>query len=102
MKVEVTQVKHNALSTVVKQTGVRRHTCNPVFKESMSFEINDLNNLRDGMTVVCTLSSKGLTGKRQTLGQLRFGLGSSRTTEKQQWANVLRNPGHSINQWHTF
>ncbi|XP_030833150.1 synaptotagmin-B isoform X2 [Strongylocentrotus purpuratus] len=102
IKVAVTQVKDNALSTVVKRTRVRRHTRQPVFKESMSFEINDLNNLRDGMTVVCSLSGKSLTGKPQTLGQVRFGLGASRETEKLQWANVLRNPGLSITQWHTL
>lgn len=102
IKVAVTQVKNNALSTVVKRTRVRRHTRQPVFKESMSFEINDLNNLRDGMTVVCSLSGESLTRKPQTIGQVRFGLGASRDTEKLQWANVLRNPGLSITQWHTL
>ncbi|XP_054754288.2 synaptotagmin-like protein 3 [Lytechinus pictus] len=102
VKVEVTQIKNNALSTVVKQTGFRRHSRNPVFKELMSFEINDLNNLRDGMTVLCTLSSKSFTGKPRIIGQVRFGVGASKESEKQQWANVLQHPGLSVTRWHTL
>ncbi|XP_072167136.1 uncharacterized protein [Diadema setosum] len=102
IRVEVTQVRNGSLSTQVKHSVAKHRSSNPVFKEAMTFGINDLNNLRNGMTVVCTLSRRGAAGQSKTVGEVRLGVGSKKPSETQQWRDVIQNPGKCISQWHAL
>ncbi|XP_033634293.1 C2 calcium-dependent domain-containing protein 4C-like [Asterias rubens] len=103
VEVQLTQVgSSGGLDTDVRQSSVRRLTNSPVFKDAFTFRLNETQNIRDGLMVVCRIVHRKPFRKNTTIGQVQFGIGSTRLSETIQWTNLLRNLGRPITQWHAL
>uniref|UniRef100_A0A8B9K140 Synaptotagmin Ib n=1 Tax=Astyanax mexicanus TaxID=7994 RepID=A0A8B9K140_ASTMX len=82
-----------------KKTTIKKHTLNPYYNESFSFEVPSEQIQK--VQVVVTVLDYDKIGKNDAIGKVFMGLHSS-GTEQRHWADMLANPRRPIAQWHAL
>ncbi|XP_041965238.1 synaptotagmin-1b [Alosa sapidissima] len=82
-----------------KKTTVKKHTLNPYYNESFSFEV-PLEQMQKVQVAVTVLDYDKI-GKNDAIGKVFLGLNST-GTEQRHWADMLANPRRPIAQWHAL
>ncbi|XP_017261543.1 synaptotagmin-1b [Kryptolebias marmoratus] len=82
-----------------KKTTIKKHTLNPYFNESFSFEVpcEQIEKVQLAVTVL----DYDKIGKNDAIGKLLLG-GSSSGTELRHWSDMLASPRRPIAQWHSL
>ncbi|KAJ8029113.1 Synaptotagmin-3 [Holothuria leucospilota] len=102
VKVKITQISNGELTSKTFRTKTKRWNTNPVFKEAFSVPVSDIQNLRDGLSVTCTVVCQDHLRKRRSYGKVGLGLLSTQESEREHWKEVLKNPGYPLNRWHNL
>ncbi|CAL8324778.1 unnamed protein product [Gadus morhua 'NCC'] len=82
-----------------KKTTTKKHTLNPYFNESFSFEVT-FEQLEKVQLAVTVLDYDKI-GKNDAIGKVLLG-GNSTGTELCHWSDMLANPRRPIAQWHAL
>ncbi|CAL8092613.1 unnamed protein product [Orchesella dallaii] len=84
-----------------KKTSYKKYTLDPVFNESLSFDVNSVQ-LGDCSIIITVLDFNGGVIKDHFIGRLVLGKESSGPHEVNHWKNMLQSQRTAIAQWHSL
>uniref|UniRef100_A0A8C2YWE3 Synaptotagmin n=1 Tax=Cyclopterus lumpus TaxID=8103 RepID=A0A8C2YWE3_CYCLU len=79
-----------------KKTTTKKHTLNPYYNESFSFEV-----ACEQIEIAVTVLDYDKIGKNDAIGKVLLG-NNSTGTEQCHWEDMLANPRRPIAQWHSL
>ncbi|KAM4573527.1 synaptotagmin-1-like [Odontesthes bonariensis] len=82
-----------------KKTTIKKHTLNPYYNESFSFEVTC--EQIEKVQIAVTVLDYDKIGKNDAIGKVLMGSDSS-GTEQRHWTDMLANPRRPIAQWHSL
>ncbi|XP_063765182.1 synaptotagmin-1b isoform X2 [Eleginops maclovinus] len=80
-----------------KKTTIKKHTLNPYFNESFSFEVT--SEQMEKVQIAVTVLDYDKIGKNDAIGKVLLG-NNSTGTEQRHWEDMVANPRRPIAQWH--
>ncbi|XP_057293932.1 synaptotagmin-4-like [Hydractinia symbiolongicarpus] len=88
---------------VKKETGTKRSTRDPVFKESLVFEVfTDIATPLSTFSLVATLNHHSMIGRDEVLGHVIFCLTSPQKSAAEHWKRVEETPHKHHSSWHAL
>ncbi|OXA51671.1 Synaptotagmin-17 [Folsomia candida] len=84
-----------------KKTSYKKYTLDPVFNESLSFDVNSVQ-LADCVVVVSVMDFNGGVVKDNFVGRVILGKESSGPHEVNHWKNMVQSHRTAIAQWHSL
>ncbi|KAK3570057.1 hypothetical protein QTP86_009587 [Hemibagrus guttatus] len=102
-----------------KKTTIKKHTLNPYYNESFSFEVSSeqiqiivtvldydkimsvLHAFPQKVQIIVTVLDYDKIGKNDTIGKILVGTNGS-GTERRHWEDMLASPRRPIAQWHAL
>lgn len=86
-----------------KETAQKRGTRDPVFKESLEFDITcDTSKPLCSFSLAVSINHHPIVGKDQVLGHVLFSLDSPQKTAQTHWQSVHDMPHKHIEFWHSL
>ncbi|XP_034089545.1 synaptotagmin-1b [Gymnodraco acuticeps] len=82
-----------------KKTTTKKHTLNPYFNESFSFEVTC--EQMEKVQIAVTVLDYDKIGKNDAIGKVLLGSNST-GTEQRHWEDMVANPRRPIAQWHSL
>ncbi|KAL3313646.1 Synaptotagmin-4 [Cichlidogyrus casuarinus] len=84
-----------------KKSHVQRHTSNPIYNETFTFDLPQGEELSFMRLEVSVIDYDRVT-KSETLGKVIVGLDSASEIARTHWTQVIKNPCKQLAEWHNL